>query len=524
MKDDYNSSFWAKTFAAAPEAPGPVDDGEAEEKVTLCTKPIAVEAIIGHTQYKFLPDRMRQMVLAELVYCTDPRTRVYPGCTASMDTKIGREEAFWLSLCRCAIINLSGLVHSAVVVLIPATTDMAAHVPVFRKKDMEPYIYDMELVKEFATDLGDFAGEQHKALREALGIGAKAPFVAPIEMALEQATIKAKAAKAVEMMTLPFRFPDIGKALGNQGAEDDAADEEGGGGGSGGEGEDGVDNRCIMEEGDTTDPKYMKSIRKEIQKITAEYFSRDDVFRVIVITSPPWGVLDGERSGTGGEDEPLRPEHIRAMAESFADMLGDTAVMCFHLPVLETGKWRDIIESTGKWQAYATPIVITPTSSKGLTFYNKYQMANNLFAFVCFHKADKHPLVTSDFLRDKPGMVKLMNALWNAGTTIPSAAVPKVERVTTKIGKKATYERTQQFSTAVVRPIIRIFGRALREQDEVCVVDPFMGTGSTAMASHQLGCRFIGWDRDPAMVVLANSKFNSIVQVQCASHFLPHSS
>ena len=98
-----------------------------------------MEAIIGHTEYKFLPDRMRQMVLAELVYCTDPHTRVYPGCTATMDTKIGREEAFWMALCRCAIINLSELVHIAVVLLIPATTDMAAYVDVIKKRNMTAY-------------------------------------------------------------------------------------------------------------------------------------------------------------------------------------------------------------------------------------------------------------------------------------------------------------------------------------------------------------------------------------------------
>ena len=275
-----------------------------------------------------------------------------------------------------------------------------------------------------------------------------------------------------------------------------------------------------MEQGNTLDHKHMRDIKNAIVQIRARYEDNNDEFRVIVVTSPPWGMLDGERSAPGGEDEPLLSEQISAMAVSFADMLGDSAVMCFHLPILDIGKWRLVVEKTGKWQAYVSPIVVMPTSTKGLTFYNKYQLANNVFTFICFHKADQHPPVTSDFLRDKPGMAKLMNALWNAGTTIPSATVPKVERVTTKIGRKATYVRTQQLSTAVLRPLIRIFGRALREQGEVCVLDPFMGTGSTAMAAHQLGCRFIGWDRDPVIVVQANTKYKSIIQVSLTCFLL----
>ena len=110
-------------------------------------------------------------------------------------------------------------------------------------------------------------------------------------------------------------------------------------------------------------------------------------------------------------------------------------------------------------------------------------------------------------------MVKLMNSLWNAGTIIPSAAVPKYERVTVKVDKKRTYVRTQQLPTAVIRPLIRIFGRAIKEQDEVFVVDPFMGTGSTAVAAHQLGCGFFGWDRDKTVVIHANSKFRQLKQV-----------
>ena len=84
--------------------------------------------------------------------------------------------------------------------------------------------------------------------------------------------------------------------------------------------------------------------------------------------------------------------------------------------------------------------------------------------------------------------------------------------MTSRADKKTTYARTQQLATAVLRPVIRIFGRALHEQPEGFVVDPFMGTGSTAMAAHQLGCGFFGWDRDATVVLLATTKVKKILK------------
>ena len=116
-------------------------------------------------------------------------------------------------------------------------------------------------------------------------------------------------------------------------------------------------------------------------------------------------------------------------------------------------------------------------------------------------------------------MVKMMHSLWNAGQIIPSANVPKIERVTTKISKQTTYVRTQQLSTAVLRPLIRMFGRAMYEQPQPIVIDPFMGTGSTGVAAHQLGCSFMGWDRDQVVVVMANAKFKALVEVYTYTAF-----
>jgi predicted RNA methylase len=515
LKDDYNSSFRAKVVPPqdAKEHDDANDDDEPEP-AQKSSKPVAVEALIGHVEYKFLPDRLRQMILAELVYCTDPDTRVFPGCTASMDTNIGRNQAFWLSLCRCVIINHSKVPHSDIVKMIPATEDMDAHVPILKKRDIQQHKCKDELVNEFAIDLGVFGGPEHKAIADAIGIGGKAPFLTPVDMAMENHSDKAKAAKALEMMTLPYRLPEVASALGIKKAGEETTDEDDDGeghGGGGGNEEEGYP--CVMEVGDTLDQKYMKSIKKALAKVRSEHEEAEKEFRAIVVTSPPWGTLDAERSGVGGEDEALSADQIRGVAITLADILDDTGVVCIHLPPLDMGAWRTLFESTGKWHAYMSPIAIMPGNTKGLNFYTKYQMATNVFHFLCFHKSDVHPLVTADFLRDKRAMVKLMNALWNAGTSIPSAAVPKIERVTSKVNAKATYVRTQQLATAVIRPVIRIFGRALHEQASVCVIDPFMGTGSTAVAAHQLGCSFMGWDRDRVVVTLANTKFKQLVQV-----------
>jgi hypothetical protein len=452
------------------------------------------------------------MVLAELVYCTDPLSRVYPACTNNIDSKLGRREAFWLAMCRSVLINQAQLVQSDVVAKIPPREGMEVHVPLFKKQQLSEYEFDEESLQAFAADLGDFAGRAHNALCAALKIGGKAPFVAPIDMALESNSGTAKAAKALLMMTLPFRLvPDqLGIPQGTHedddvGNEDDDEDVE-------------TDGKrcCPMLQLDSSVASTYVELRKDLKIIRAAYEADNGDLRCLVVTSPPWGVLDGERTEPGQEDEPLTSDAIAIMAIGLSDLFDDQTVVCLHLPPFEQPTWRKIFEATGKWVAYLNPVVVIPTSTKGLTFFNKYQHANNTFSFLCLHRADAHPPVTSDFLRDKPGMHKLMNALWNTGTIIPSAAVSKAERVVVRMRaeKTTTYMRTQQLATAVLRPLIRMFGRALKEQQPIVVVDPFMGTGSTALAARQLGCGFIGWDRDPTIVHLATSKYDALRQVR----------
>ena len=503
LKDDYDSGWRTKLIKACMEDP----EGDMSD---LSTKPIAVEDIIGIVEYKFLPDRLRQMVLAELVYCTNPLTRVYPGCVNTVDRSLGRREAFWLALCRSVIINEAHLVQSAVISKIPPRSGLEVKVSLFRKQQLSDYEFDRDSLETFAGDLGDFDGQAHKDLCFALKIGGKAPFVAPIDMTLESNSTTAKAAKALLMMTLPFRLvPD---QLGIKQADD-------GDGDSDNEGDDTDDEessgqRCnVMHVMDSAAAATYVELKKDMKIIRASYEANGGDLRCIVVTSPPWGVLDDERTEPGHEDEPLTSDAIAALAIGLSELFGSKTVVCIHLPPLEQHAWRKKFEATGKWAAYNNPVVVVPTSTKSLTYFNKYQQANNVFSFLCFHRADVHPIVTSDFLREKPGMHKLCHALWNAGTTIPSAVVPKAERVAVRMQKKTTYMRTQQLATAVVRPLIRMFGRAMKEQEPVVIVDPFMGTGSTAVAARQLGCGFIGWDRDQTIVHLAQEKFRALNKV-----------
>ena len=484
------------------------DDDDTDYSV----KPIVVDDVLKHIEYKFLPNRLREMLISELVYCTDPLTRVFPGCTATMDSTVGRREAFWLAMCRCILINQAKISHTEIHETIPERGDTPPHVQIFKKQHLTDYQYAVDSLVALAGELGNFSSEGHQLLLKALKIGGKQPFVVPVDMALENCTATAKAAKTMLMLTLPFRLIPEVLGITPPAASADEEDEEDEGDGS----DDDEAKRCNpMFVFDSTVPKSYKELKKEFKTLRAVYEDDEDAveMRCIVVTSPPWGVLDGNRTEAGGEDEALTGDQILTLALGLAEVLDELAVVCLHLPPYDQAHWRRQFETTGKWEAYLHPVVLVASSTKGLTFFNKYQHANNVFSFLCLHHTDKHPPVTSDFLRDKAGMAKLMNALWNTGTIVQSAAVPKAERLTAKVEKQITYMRTQQLPAAVLRPLIRMFGRALSEQPAVVIVDPFMGCGSTALAARQLGCSFIGWDRDHTIVTLARDKVDALQEV-----------
>lgn len=51
---------------------------------------------------------------------------------------------------------------------------------------------------------------------------------------------------------------------------------------------------------------------------------------------------------------------------------------------------------------------------------------------------------------------------------------------------------------------IRLHG--LGQDDPLVVLDPFMGTGTTAAAARRLGCRYVGFEKDPHYVEIAGAR------------------
>ena len=58
--------------------------------------------------------------------------------------------------------------------------------------------------------------------------------------------------------------------------------------------------------------------------------------------------------------------------------------------------------------------------------------------------------------------------------------------------------------------VVKRFGRGVDTQEQVIVIDPFMGMGGTSLAAEMLDCIFIGVDRDAECVAAAEELYHSL--------------
>jgi site-specific DNA-methyltransferase (adenine-specific) len=57
---------------------------------------------------------------------------------------------------------------------------------------------------------------------------------------------------------------------------------------------------------------------------------------------------------------------------------------------------------------------------------------------------------------------------------------------------------------------IRLHG--LRDGEPLLVLDPFMGTGTTAVAAGRLGCHYVGFEMDATYVEIARERIAQVGQ------------
>ena len=70
--------------------------------------------------------------------------------------------------------------------------------------------------------------------------------------------------------------------------------------------------------------------------------------------------------------------------------------------------------------------------------------------------------------------------------------------------------RVQQIPASAMAEVVERFGRGVVEQEQVIVIDPFMGMGGTSLAAEMLACSFIGVDRDAECVAAAEELYHSL--------------
>ena len=109
---------------------------------------------------------------------------------------------------------------------------------------------------------------------------------------------------------------------------------------------------------------------------------------------------------------------------------------------------------------------------------------------------------------------------WQTCTQTQPYRVPSFEQMTTAAmptdpeagnGLKDKPARVQQIASNILVPVLKMFGRACREQQPVLVIDLFAGTGSTGHAAYLLGCPFILVEIDEDLATQVKKRMNTLI-------------
>ena len=217
----------------------------------------------------------------------------------------------------------------------------------------------------------------------------------------------------------------------------------------------------------------------------------------VVVTSPPYNLNLRIRKGKYCSRQIVR--EISTKYSEFDDNLPLEDYYKFHSEVL-----RELLR-VSHIIFYNIQIV---TGSKRSTFKMIGEFADNLKDIVVWDKGYAQPAIQEKVLNRRSELILIFEKDYPISRQFRRQG--KFERGTLDDVWQINRENSKSRSHAAVMPqeLVRTILKNFSSENDL-VYDPFMGTGTTAIAALNQGCEYLGFDVDSDYITFANRRINA---------------
>lgn len=217
----------------------------------------------------------------------------------------------------------------------------------------------------------------------------------------------------------------------------------------------------------------------------------------LIITSPPYNMRTRVRNGKYTTRE--KSEHFSKKYQFFDDALPIDEFYKFHSDVL-----KELLR-VSKIVCYNFQIV---TGSKEAFFKIIGDFNKQIKDIIIWDKNTGQPAMHSNILNSCYEFILIMEGDSIAGRHITNAYFKRGEMnniLRIKRGKKVDGSHGATFPEELVKELMNAFSK---END--CILDPFMGTGTTGVVAKKLNRNFIGIELTEEYLKIASDRINGL--------------